>query len=100
MEVYGGIGTVVHHNVASNNRTFTELGNKRSANTTYAYNEVTSNLDESEFLITRGDAEALGLKQGDTVYVRATRVPTLPDTTVPGDDGVDADAEGLRVSSS
>ena len=29
--------------------------------------------------ITRGDAEALGLKQGDTVYVRATRVPTLPD---------------------
>ncbi|UXA16384.1 sulfate/molybdate ABC transporter ATP-binding protein [Mycobacterium sp. SMC-4] len=29
--------------------------------------------------ITRGDAEALGLKEGDTVYVRATRVPTLPD---------------------
>jgi sulfate transport system ATP-binding protein len=28
--------------------------------------------------ITRGDAEALGLKEGDTVYVRATRVPTLP----------------------
>ena len=29
--------------------------------------------------ITRGDAEALGLKEGDTVYVRATRVPHLPD---------------------
>lgn len=28
--------------------------------------------------ITRGDAEALGLKEGDTVYVRATRVPVLP----------------------
>jgi sulfate transport system ATP-binding protein len=28
--------------------------------------------------ITRGDAEALGLKEGDTVYVRATRVPKLP----------------------
>jgi sulfate transport system ATP-binding protein len=27
--------------------------------------------------ITRGDAEALGLKEGDTVYVRATRVPVL-----------------------
>jgi len=27
--------------------------------------------------ITRGDAEALGLKEGDTVYVRATRVPPL-----------------------
>jgi sulfate transport system ATP-binding protein len=39
--------------------------------------------------ITRGDAEALGLKEGDTVYVRATRVPPIagasqlpqPDTT-------------------
>lgn len=34
--------------------------------------------------ITRGDAEALGLKEGDTVYVRATRVPSLPtDTPLP-----------------
>ena len=29
--------------------------------------------------ITRGDAEALGLAEGDTVYVRATRVPTIAD---------------------
>jgi sulfate/thiosulfate transport system ATP-binding protein len=29
--------------------------------------------------ITRGDAEALGLREGETVYVRATRVPSLPD---------------------
>jgi sulfate transport system ATP-binding protein len=28
--------------------------------------------------ITRGDAEALALKEGDTVYVRATRVPPIP----------------------
>ena len=27
--------------------------------------------------ITRGDAEALGLKSGDTVYVRATRIPPI-----------------------
>jgi sulfate transport system ATP-binding protein len=27
--------------------------------------------------ITRGDAEALGLRQGDTVYVRATRVAPI-----------------------
>lgn len=32
--------------------------------------------------ITRGDAEALGLKEGDTVYVRATRVPALPGEAV------------------
>lgn len=60
VEIYGGIGTSVHHNLASNNRTFTELGNKRSANTVYAYNQVTSNLTESEFLITRGDADYFG----------------------------------------
>ena len=45
VEIYGGIGTLVHHNIASNNRTFTELGNNRSADTTYAYNQVTSSLD-------------------------------------------------------
>jgi sulfate/thiosulfate transport system ATP-binding protein len=42
--------------------------------------------------ITRGDAEALGLKRGDTVYVRATRVPSLPEKDVARDE--------LRVSSS
>jgi len=29
--------------------------------------------------ITRGDAEALALREGDTVYVRATRVPSIAD---------------------
>ena len=42
--------------------------------------ELTSAADNSSFTaqITRGDAEALGLKEGDTVYVRATRVPPIP----------------------
>lgn len=31
--------------------------------------------------ITRGDSEALGLRGGETVYVRATRVPTITDAT-------------------
>ncbi|MDT7793949.1 MAG: sulfate/thiosulfate transport system ATP-binding protein, partial [Mycobacterium sp.] len=40
--------------------------------------------------ITRGDAEALGLKEGDTVYVRATRVPPLPGgTEIPRTDKAD-----------
>ena len=40
--------------------------------------------------ITRGDAEALGLKEGDTVYVRATRVPALPGgTDIPKSDKAD-----------
>lgn len=33
--------------------------------------------------ITRGDAEALALAEGDTVYVRATRVPPLRESTFP-----------------
>ncbi|HEY2211008.1 MAG TPA: sulfate ABC transporter ATP-binding protein, partial [Bradyrhizobium sp.] len=42
--------------------------------------ELTSAADHTPFTaqITRGDAEALGLEEGDTVYVRATRVPPLP----------------------
>ncbi|GFG84467.1 sulfate/molybdate ABC transporter ATP-binding protein [Mycolicibacter algericus] len=32
--------------------------------------------------ITRGDAEALALVEGDTVYVRATRVPPLAETPI------------------
>ncbi len=41
--------------------------------------ELTSATNGSPFTaqITRGDAEALGLKEGDTVYVRATRVPPI-----------------------
>ncbi len=64
VEIYGGIGTLVHHNTANNNRTFTELGNNRSANTTYAYNQVTSSLTDTEFLITRGDADFFGPVRG------------------------------------
>jgi sulfate transport system ATP-binding protein len=43
--------------------------------------------------ITRGDAEALGLKRGDTVYVHATRVPQLPEQAP-----APADASAVTVS--
>ncbi|MCB0925870.1 MAG: TOBE-like domain-containing protein [Mycobacterium sp.] len=41
--------------------------------------ELTSATTGSPFIaqITRGDAEALALKDGDTVYVRATRIPPI-----------------------
>ncbi|MCV7091356.1 sulfate/molybdate ABC transporter ATP-binding protein [Mycobacterium interjectum] len=46
--------------------------------------------------ITRGDAEALALRDGDTVYVRATRVPPLPsDIATPGSGGADEDRSTL-----
>ena len=54
--------------------------------------ELTSATDNVPFTaqITRGDAEALGLAEGDTVYVRATRVPPIPGSvTVPAADGAD-----------
>ena len=45
--------------------------------------ELTSAANQAPFTaqITRGDAEALGLREGDTVYVRATRVPEIPGGT-------------------
>ncbi len=50
--------------------------------------------------ITRGDAEALGLKEGDTVYVRATRVPSIPEQTLTlNDAGADASIDESSVSS-
>jgi sulfate transport system ATP-binding protein len=48
--------------------------------------------------ITRGDAEALALREGDTVYVRATRVPPIAANAIDsgrGADGVDEDQNTL-----
>ncbi len=65
--------------------------------------ELTSAANRGPFIaqITRGDAEALNLQEGDTVYVRATRVPTLPnDVIVPGGSGVgDADEDQSTLTS-
>jgi sulfate transport system ATP-binding protein len=48
--------------------------------------------------ITRGDAEALGLAEGDTVYVRATRVPPIADGTGTNNaSGADQDYSSLTT---
>jgi chitodextrinase len=60
VEVYGGQGNNIHHNVAVDNHDFSELGNPRSADNTFAYNLVRSSLAGSTFLITRGGASSLG----------------------------------------
>ena len=50
--------------------------------------------------ITRGDAEALGLKEGDTVYVRATRVPPIPEEALARNDAeADAHTDGVKLGS-
>ena len=45
--------------------------------------ELTTAADHTPFTaqITRGDAEALRLLEGDTVYVRATRIPPIAGQT-------------------
>lgn len=59
--------------------------------------ELTGAADHAPFTaqITRGDAEALGLKEGDTVYVRATRVPTIPDGARPAPAAEETEAKEL-----
>jgi parallel beta-helix repeat protein len=68
VEVYGGRNNSIHHNVAVDNNTFTELGNNRSAYNTFAYNEVRSSLAKANFLVTRGGADA---KYGPVVGTKA-----------------------------
>src|SRR6202522_1023176 len=62
--------------------------------------ELTSAANGAPFTaqITRGDAEALGLRDGDTVYVRATRVPPLP-SDITRDPGGDADEDQSTLTS-
>jgi hypothetical protein len=55
-----GKNNSIHHNLALDNDAFTELGNSRSSDNTYAYNVVRSSLDRSVFLITRGAASGYG----------------------------------------
>jgi hypothetical protein len=57
VEIYGGQRNNIHHNKAANNEAFTELGNIRSADNVYAYNQATSNITTSSFLITRGGTD-------------------------------------------
>jgi hypothetical protein len=60
VEIYGGRWTHVHHNRATNNRTFTELGDPRAGSNTFAYNVVRSSLTDSNFVITRGAESGWG----------------------------------------
>jgi 3-phytase len=60
VEVYGGQGNHVHHNLAVNNDAFTELGNPRSRDNTFAYNVVGSSLPTSVFAVTRGSGSSYG----------------------------------------
>jgi hypothetical protein len=66
VEIYGAIGTRVDHNVAKDNRAFTELGNARTRDTRYVANVSRSKLPASEFLVTRGFGDEFGPVAGTT----------------------------------
>lgn len=68
IEIYGGRDNVVLYNLAFDNNDFTELGNPRAANNTYAYNVVRSSLDRSVFVTTRGGKTRLGPVEQTRVY--------------------------------
>ncbi|MEJ7696271.1 MAG: right-handed parallel beta-helix repeat-containing protein [Candidatus Limnocylindrales bacterium] len=60
VEVFGGSRNRIHHNTASQNHNFTELGKVPSADNTYSYNRVTSSLTTANFLVTRGSSNGYG----------------------------------------
>ncbi|HEV8574422.1 MAG TPA: hypothetical protein VGR43_06900 [Dehalococcoidia bacterium] len=60
VEIYGGQGNSIHHNVAVDNQTFSELGNSRARDNTFGYNLVLSSLPDSTFLVTRGGEDGYG----------------------------------------
>jgi hypothetical protein len=68
VEIYGGRGTIVHHNVALDNETFSELGNPRSGDTTYAFNVVRSSVTGGKFLVVPGAESGFGPVRGTGAY--------------------------------
>jgi len=68
VEVYGGIGNHVHHNDTWGNDAFTELGNSRSRDNTFAYNAVRGSNEKSIFLVTRGAGSSWGPVLGTRAY--------------------------------
>jgi hypothetical protein len=60
VEIYGGQRNRIHHNIALQNNSFTELGNSRSSDNVYAYNYVRSSLIRASFLTTRGASDTWG----------------------------------------
>lgn len=60
VEIYGARGTRVDHNTARDNNTFSELGDPRTRDTSFAFNVVTGSQDDATFLITRGAQSSWG----------------------------------------
>lgn len=74
IEIYGGQRNDIHHNQAADNDVFSELGNSRSADNTFAYNLVLSSLSDSVFVVTRGPQSGYGPVYGTRLYSNSVRL--------------------------
>lgn len=60
VEIYGGRGNLVAYNVAVGDHAFSELGNPRAADNTFAYNLFQTASANATFLVTRGAKDGRG----------------------------------------
>jgi hypothetical protein len=68
VEIYGGRNNLIERNIAVNDHAFTELGNPRSADNTFAYNLFESSLRTATFLVTRGSKDSRGPVLRTSIY--------------------------------
>jgi len=68
VEVFGGQNNVVDHNTSVDNNNFTELGNARTANNTFAYNYVRAYQTQANFLVVHGTKDSDGPTYNTRVY--------------------------------
>ncbi|XVV16510.1 carbohydrate-binding domain-containing protein [Actinoplanes sp. CA-131856] len=85
VEIFGGIGTSIHHNVAVDNQTFSELGDNRTANTRFSNNLVTTSASFSAGQVlginVQGSEGVFGVVK-NTVITNNTFVLRNPDAGV------------------
>jgi hypothetical protein len=96
IDVFGGQRNRIHHNVARDNHIFSELGDSRSLNTTYAYNLVTATIPKAHFLTTRGAASRWGPVYGTKVYNNTVYLPGTDSWGVHCDSGCGSSVLTMR----
>lgn len=60
VELYGAVGTRVHHNLSVDNLAFTELGSPGTSDNVFYYNVIRASLPDAAFLTTHAGASKFG----------------------------------------
>jgi hypothetical protein len=96
IEIFGAQRNRVHHNRAHNNNTFVELGDKRSADNTFAYNQVTSSTARANFLVTEGASGGRGPVMRTKAYNNSVYLSDPTSIAINCDGGCKPDILALR----